>query len=69
MKSDKIKAKNELELLFNGSNSNQQYELMSNWLGVDEGLKYIDKNVEKPENNLTILINFNQPPYAYIENN
>ena len=69
MKSDKNKIKNELELLFNGSNTNQLYDLLSNWLGVDEGLKYVDKNVENPKDNLTILVNFNQPPAAYKENN
>lgn len=38
------------------------------WLGVDEGLKYFDKNIPYPNQNLTVLANFNQPPYAYKEN-
>ena len=67
MKSDKNKIKKELELL-KGSNTNRLYNLMSNWLGVDEGLKYIDKNMDKPDNDLKILLNFNQPPFAYKEN-
>lgn len=37
-------------------------------MGVDEGLKYFDKNIPYPNQNLTVLANFNQPPYAYKEN-
>ena len=42
---------------------------MSNWLGVDEGLKYINKTANNPTQNLSILVNFNQQPFAYKENN
>ena len=38
------------------------------WMGVDEGLKYINKNIPYPKQNLTVLVNFNQRPYAYKEN-
>ena len=69
MKSNKTNIKNELELMINRSNPNQFYDLLDNWLGVDEGLKYIDKNVQNPEKDLKVLLNFNQPPYAYKENN
>ena len=42
---------------------------MSNWLGVDEGLKYINKTANNPTQNLSILVNINVPPFAYKENN
>ena len=42
MKSDKNKTKNELEKIFDGNNTNQLNNLMNNWLGVDEGLKYLN---------------------------
>ena len=69
MKSDKNRTKNELEKIFDGNNTNYLNNLMNNWLGVDEGLKYIDKNLEKTNDSLKILVNFNQPPFAYKENN
>ena len=42
---------------------------MQNWIGYDEGLKYVDKT--PPENitrNLSFLLNFNQEPFSYYKN-
>ena len=36
---------------------------------LNEGLKYINKSIPFPKQNLSILLNFNQKPYAYKENN
>jgi hypothetical protein len=54
---------------FKGQYSNQRDDLINNWIGVDEGFKYIDKNLSDSSKTLNILLNTNQRPYAYRENN
>ena len=40
--------------------------LMQNWIGLDEGLKYVDKTIpENPGRNVSFLLDFNQEPFAY----
>ena len=39
---------------------------MQNWIGLDEGLKYVDKTIpENPGRNVSFLLDFNQEPFAY----
>ena len=43
--------------------------MRKNWLGLDEGLKYVDKTTpENPARNTSFLLNFDQEPYAYYKN-
>ena len=43
--------------------------LRKNWLGLDEGLKHVDKTIpENPARNTSFLLNFDQEPYAYYKN-
>ena len=40
--------------------------LMQNWIGLDDGLKYVDKTIpENPGRNVSFLLDFNQEPFAY----
>ena len=35
------------------------------WLGLDEGLKYINKTIENPQENLKVMMIFNQAPFSF----
>lgn len=43
-------------------------EITNIWIGLDEGLKYVNKTIENPQKNLKILMNFNQVPFSFIRN-
>ena len=36
------------------------------WIGLDEGLKYVNKTIENPQKNLKVLMHFNQVPFSFI---
>ena len=40
--------------------------LIQNWIGLDDGLKYVDKTIpENPGRNVSFLLDFNQEPFVY----
>ena len=59
----------EIEKFINDTLKDQYNGLLNNWLGDDDGLKYINKTNDNTKQNLSVLLNFNQKPYAYKENN
>ena len=51
------------------TNFSEYLNILQNWIGYDEGLKYVDKT--PPENitrNLSFLLNLNQEPFSYYKN-
>ena len=51
---------------FNQNFSEYLDVLIQNWIGLDDGLKYVDKTIpENPGRNVSFLLDFNQEPFIY----
>ena len=51
---------------FNQNFSEYLDVLIQNWIGLDDGLKYVDKTIpENPGRNVSFLLDFNQEPFVY----
>ena len=49
----------EIEKFINDTLKDQYNGLLNNWLGDDDGLKYINKTNDNTKQNLSVLLNFN----------
>jgi len=60
---------NDIREAFNDILNSHLTQLRRIWFGFNTGIKYINTILTGDKGNLTVALNFNDPPFSYIDNN